>query len=87
MIKVQRHRLYDKAWKKLGAAQQNRALESIKLYLSDPANKKLRLHRLKGEHYPQYSISAGGDLRIHLLIQEDGTVILMKIGTHAQLYE
>ena len=84
MIKT--HRQYEKAWAKLSKKQQTKTLETIQLFLKAPSHPSLRLHQLKGDYYPQYSLSAGGDLRIHLLISGEDTVVLMTVGTHSQLY-
>jgi mRNA-degrading endonuclease YafQ of YafQ-DinJ toxin-antitoxin module len=87
-MQIERHRHYDKAWVKLTLGQQTKALQAIGLFLSTPNHPKLRLHQLKGKYYyPQYSISAGGDLRIHLSIISDEAIKLMAIGRHTQLYE
>lgn len=86
-MQIKTHKSYDKAWARLNKKQQKRALLAIQLLITEPNNPKLRLHRLRGEYYPQYSISVGGDLRIHLLKLADKSIILMLIGTHAQLYE
>jgi len=65
------HKHYDKAWVKLNDRQKKRVLAATKLLMTNPGSPQLRLHRLRGEYYPQYSISAGGDLRIHFLRWED----------------
>jgi mRNA-degrading endonuclease YafQ of YafQ-DinJ toxin-antitoxin module len=80
------HKKYDKAWKKLSAGQQQKVLAALKLFLADPDNSLLRLHQLKGEYYPQYSLSVGGDTRIHFLKIDEDTIVLMLVGTHSQLY-
>ena len=85
-MQTETHKQYDKAWAKLNIGQQQRALAAIKLFLLDPTHPQLRLHQLKGDYYPHYSISAGGDLRIHYLQRSEDTIVLMLIGTHSQLY-
>lgn len=85
-MKVRTHKQYDKAWAKLNSGQQKRALAAIRQFLSQPDSPRLRVHQLKGAYYPQYSISAGGDLRIHYLQLDDETIVLMLVGTHSQLY-
>ncbi len=69
------------------AQQQQRALAAIELFVKNPQAAQLRLHQLKGELYPQFSISAGGDLRLHFLKSDPETIVFTAIGTHAQLYE
>lgn len=85
-MRVSTHKRYDKAWAKLNRQQQLRALAALKLFTTNPNHPSLRIHQLKGEYYPQYSISAGGDLRIHYSQIDPNTIILMLVGTHAQLY-
>lgn len=80
------HKQYDKAWSKLSKAQQKRISKSVQLFMANPDAKSLRIHQLKGEYYPQYSLSAGGDLRIHYLVVDEQTVMLVAVGTHSQLY-
>ncbi len=85
-MRIETHKQYDKTWAKLNHKQQLRVLVALKLFMSDPYNSHLRLHQLKGRYYPQYSISAGGNLRVHYLAVDDNTVVLMIVGTHPQLY-
>jgi mRNA-degrading endonuclease YafQ of YafQ-DinJ toxin-antitoxin module len=73
-------------WSKLSRKQQLQVLAVLKLFLSDQADPRLRLHQLKGKYYPQYSLSAGGDLRIHFLKAGDSRIVLMMVGSHSQLY-
>lgn len=83
---IKTHKQYDKTWAKLNNKQQQRVLATLKLFVTDQQAESLRIHQLKGEYFPHHSISAGGDLRIHYLVLDDETVVLMLVGTHAQLY-
>lgn len=85
-MRTDTHRGFEKAWKKLSHAQRSKAMSAIRQFASNPNDPHLRLHQLKGKYHPQYSISAGGDLRIHFLQLDNNTIVLMLIGTHAQLY-
>lgn len=85
-MKVSVHKRYGKMWAKLSHKQQSKANTSLKLFLANPSSPKLRLHQLKGSFYPQYSISAGGDLRIHFVKIDEDHIVLVMIGTHSQLY-
>lgn len=85
-MRIETHRQYEKAWTKRTPKQRQWALAAIKMFLLEAAHPQLRLHQLKGDYYPQYTISAGGDLRIHFLRKDESTIVLMLIGTHAQLY-
>ncbi|MDR0284789.1 MAG: type II toxin-antitoxin system RelE/ParE family toxin [Propionibacteriaceae bacterium] len=73
----------------LSPAKQLKVRETMRLALSDINAPSLRLHELKGEFAGTYSISAGGDLRIHFeLLQQDNefVAVLQSVGTHSQLY-
>ena len=85
-MQIETHKNYEKAWAKLNKKQQQKALSAIKLYITEPHNSRLRLHQLKGRYHPHYSISAGGDLRVHFMQLSDGHIVLMITGTHSQLY-
>ena len=86
-MQIETHKHYDKMWAKLDRKQQLQVLASLKLFLSDQRDPQLRLHQLKGKYYPQYSLSVGGDLRVHFLKANEGRVVLMMVGTHSQLYK
>jgi mRNA-degrading endonuclease YafQ of YafQ-DinJ toxin-antitoxin module len=85
-MQIETHKHYDKMWARLNRKQQLQVLATLKLFISNQYNQKLRVHQLKGKYYPQYSISAGGDLRIHYLKVDENRVVLMMVGTHSQLY-
>ena len=78
---------FNKQFARLSRPKQLRAKEALALYLDDPDAPALRLHRLKGEWLGYYSISAGGDLRLHFRITSADTLLFVAIGTHSQLYK
>ncbi|MGC1177445.1 MAG: hypothetical protein WA843_05235 [Candidatus Saccharimonadales bacterium] len=86
-MRITTHKQYDKAWAKLSGRRQQRVLAALRLFVAEPGNPQLRLRQLKGEYYPQYSISTGGDVRIHFLRTDKNVIVLMLVGTHSQLYE
>ncbi len=85
-MQVQTHRRYDTMWAKLDRNQQLQVMAALKLFMTNQNKKQLRIHQLKGKYYPQYSISAADDLRVHFLILKKNKVVLMMVGTHSQLY-
>jgi mRNA-degrading endonuclease YafQ of YafQ-DinJ toxin-antitoxin module len=85
-MQVQTHKRYDAMWAKLDRKQQLQVMAVLKLFMTNQNKKQLRIHQLKGKYYPQYSISAADDLRIHFLIVMKNKVVLMLVGTHDQLY-
>lgn len=85
-MRIETHKRYDKMWTKLNRKQQLQVLAALKSFITSQNDQKLRIHQLKGKYYPQYSISIGGDLRVHYLKVNDSKVVLMMVGTHSQLY-
>ncbi|HET9174084.1 MAG TPA: hypothetical protein VFN56_02265 [Candidatus Saccharimonadales bacterium] len=85
-MRIETHKQYDKMWARLSRKQQIQVLAALKLFLEGQYKEKLRVHQLKGKYFPQYSISAGGDLRIHFLQLDEDKIVLMMVGTHNQLY-
>lgn len=85
-MQIDTHKHFDKMWAKLSAKHRKQVLVALRLFEQDKNNPKLRLHQLKGKYYPQYSISAGGDLRIHYVVIDNNRVVLTLVGTHSQLY-
>jgi mRNA-degrading endonuclease YafQ of YafQ-DinJ toxin-antitoxin module len=85
-MQVETHKRYDAMWVKLDSTQQLQILIALKVFMTNQNTKQLRIHQLKGKYYPQYSISAAEDLRIHFLRLKKNKVVLMMVGTHDQLY-
>lgn len=77
---------FEKAYKKLTLRQQEKVDTALINYLIDPSLPSLRTHRLKGKYLGQISISAGGDLRIHLKEEGDITIVVITAGSHSMLY-
>lgn len=87
-MQIEYRKTYLKRYKKLSLAQQRAADLAIYQLTQNPKTKQLRLHKLRGIYNQTYSISAGGDLRLHFVIQivDPNTAIFVAVGTHAQLY-
>ena len=82
-----RHKNFTKQYLKLNPKQQALVDEVIFLFYKDPFDVKLRNHSLKGKYKGCNSIDAAFDLRI-IFRQEKNylVVILLKVGSHNQLY-
>ena len=78
---------FEKQFKYLNSKQQTKVENALRTFLADKNTASLRLHELKGEWAGHYSISAGGDLRIHLKHIEATGVLVVTLGTHSQLYK
>lgn len=82
------HRTFDKQFAKLPQKRREKIIDTIDHFLDDPTNSILRNHELAGEWVGFRSISAGGDLRLHFQITDNGTVAyFVAVGTHSQLYK
>jgi mRNA-degrading endonuclease YafQ of YafQ-DinJ toxin-antitoxin module len=87
MKRYQFSQRFDKQYAALPSRKQDAVDEALLLYLEAPDAPRLRRHRLKGEYAGQFSISAGGDLRIHLIETGEVIIVVVCVGTHAQLYK
>lgn len=87
-MRINSHKSFHKQFKKLPNPRQKRVRQAVNLYVQHinkpPA--ELRTHALSGKWQGYYSISVGGDLRVHFRIQTD-SITLIAVGTHAQLYQ
>ena len=83
---IKTHRNFDKQFAKLSKKQRKKVETSLALFMKNPHAAKLRCHALTGEYSGHYSISAGGDLRLHFRYLSSDTVIFTAVGSHAQLY-
>lgn len=86
MLEVVYAKAFDKSFLKLPAKKQQKVRATIVLFLENPRARSLRLHELEGKLAGTWSISAGGDLRIHFRYDGDTVVFFLAVGTHAQLY-
>ena len=87
MKKYRLSKRVEKQYAKLPSAKQDAVDTALLLYLDTPDAPRLRRHILKGEYAGQTSISAAGDLRIHLLEDDDIIIVVVCVGSHSQLYK
>jgi len=67
---------FDKLFLALPPRRQAKVKQALNRLLSDPSDPNLRLHQLKGDYAGTFSISAGGDLRVHFeIIRHDDQTI------------
>ena len=79
-------RQFIKQFRKLDTKTQLKVKKHIALFMKNPHAAKLRCHTLTGEYSGHYSISAGGDLRLHFRYLSSDAVIFTAVGSRAQLY-
>ena len=82
-----RHKNFSKQYQKLNSKQQSFVDQAIILFYKNPFDSSLRNHALKGKYWGCYSIDAGNDLRIIFKREKNYVVVvLLKVGSHSQLY-
>jgi addiction module RelE/StbE family toxin len=81
-------KLFLKHLRRLPKPIQLRVRQAILSFQEDPNQPELRNHPLKGKMKGVWSISAGGDIRIHYQKLRNGDIIILfiDVGTHSQLY-
>lgn len=84
---IKTHWNFDKQFAKLSQKQRKKVEVSLALFMKNPHAAKLRCHVLTGEYSGHYSISAGGDLRLHFRYLSSDAAIFTAVGSHAQLYK
>lgn len=85
-VSVTYSKAFDKSFLKLPPKKQARVRKTIALFVEKPHTRSLRLHELEGKLSGIWSISAGGDLRLHFRYVGDTVVFFLAVGTHSQLY-
>jgi addiction module RelE/StbE family toxin len=78
---------FNKQFQKLPPKKQQQARNAIAVFLDNNHADVLRNHALKGQWQGHYSISAGGDLRLHYKAIAKDTVLFIAVGSHSQLYK
>lgn len=85
-MKLKLSKEFEKHYKKLNQKQAEKVAQTLEVFLKDKSIVSLRYHALRGEWQGHYSISAGGDLRIHMRYVTEDAVLVVAVGTHSQLY-
>jgi addiction module RelE/StbE family toxin len=87
-MKIKYHKKFEKQFKKLSEKTKEKTIEVIKLFISDPNNKKLLNHALKGALEGKRAISINIDLRIIFEEFDNYTfIIFFDLGTHDRVYK
>ena len=88
-MKIERHTTFKKSFKKRIAPNKKlvqRTNQRMKLFLVDPKNPTLKVHKLKGGKRTLHSFSVTGDIRIVYIRFSAEHIVLLDIGTHNQVY-
>ena len=89
-MKIKRHRQFIKDFKKVQITdgQFEKFIDYINCLRNDsPLPKESKGHALNGEYSDCREFHLGGDTLVIYLINLDNEVILLRIGSHAQLFK
>ncbi len=86
-MKILRHKKFAKSFKKLSTRKQEKVKKALYKFKENPFHEILNNHGLHGKYSGKRSISVGGDLRIIFEEKDEYLLVIMiEVGTHAQLY-
>jgi len=86
-MKIQYHKNFKKQFDKLLEKKKKKVLNTIKIFINDPKDKKLKTHDLKGKLLGKKAISVSPDLRI--IFEENNNymlVIFLDLGSYNKVY-
>ncbi|MBD3329920.1 type II toxin-antitoxin system mRNA interferase toxin, RelE/StbE family [Candidatus Peregrinibacteria bacterium] len=87
-MKIKFHKHFEKRLKKLSPTIKNKTISAIKCFSEDPFDKKLKNHALRGKLKGKRAFSVSGDIRVIFEEFDDYIlVIMLDVGSHAQVYE
>jgi len=72
--------------KKVSVKVQEMVDERIELFIENPADPLLNLHKLRGVLRKYHSINISGDWRAIIKNSREEVVVFMFLGTHSELY-
>jgi len=85
-MKIKFHKNFEKQYRKLNQKQKEKVQEKLELFLTDPFDKTLHNHPLKGKYLDYRSINISGDLRaIYKMVNTDECQFII-LGSHSELY-
>ena len=78
---------FEKAFTGLDFKQKQRAKAVLALFMQNPYDSRLKNHILHGKQKGRRAISAGGDLRLIFIENNDYELVrFLSVGTHNQVY-
>lgn len=86
-MKISHHHNFNKAYSKLEAKLQSRVDEVLEIFHTNPKDRKLDNHSLKGDLEGKRAIRVTWDVRIVFEEFDDyAEVLLVDVGSHNQVY-
>lgn len=81
------HKKFMKRFVKLHPKIKAAFYKKLEIFYKDVHDVRLNNHALNPPFAGTRSIDVTGDYRVHFIERDDGAVVFVKIGTHAELYE
>ena len=85
-MRIRYHKRFLKSFQKLPGKIQGKCFERLELFEREPFHPLLHNHSVEPVFPNWRSINITGDYRALYEVQKEGSVVFMKIGTHADLY-
>lgn len=86
MLKALYHKDFKKDFRNLPKNTKQRFGERFMIFLKNPTSLILRDHPLLGILEGKRAFSVGGDVRVIYRFLDKNTILLLRIGTHNQVY-
>lgn len=86
-MRITKSKRFDKQYAKLSQKVKRQVDERLMLFVYEPLNPLLNVHSLTGEFAGQKSFNVNADVRVIYELHKDTLVLLVAVGTHAQLYK
>ncbi len=82
---IDQHKKFKKAFRKQSKKIQDKFFIVLEIFINDQFHFSLNNHALRGKYIGVRSFDVTADVRVHYKVREIG-IVLLDIGTHAQLY-
>lgn len=86
-MKIDYTRLFKKEYKKLPQKLKIQFAGRIEVFRQDSFSSQLNNHALHHPFEGYRSINISGDYRALYYVEQDGTAVFIRIGTHSELYK
>ncbi|MBI5413705.1 type II toxin-antitoxin system mRNA interferase toxin, RelE/StbE family [Candidatus Peregrinibacteria bacterium] len=86
MLKALYHKNFKKDFRKIQRNVKERFAERFLMFLENPAEPILRDHPLVGDLSGKLAFSIAGDVRVIYRFIDKKLILLLRIGTHNQVY-
>lgn len=86
-MKITHAKTFTKSLRTLNQKQITQTKTRLSAWVADPNTRQLHDHALTGQWINHRSINVGGDLRLIYRYINNNEILVVMVGSHAQLYE